>query len=75
VHPKLPTPSCTHHQTTEIQCLTCLGAMRLITIEPGLHNFELRLYACAQCDSGESFLMSIGPSAADASSIVNIPLI
>jgi hypothetical protein len=49
--------------------------MRLITIEPGLHNFELRLYACAQCDSGESFLMSIGPSAADASSIVNIPLI
>jgi hypothetical protein len=69
VPPKLPTPTCTHHQTTEIQCLTCLGKMRLVTIEPGVPNFELRRYACPQCDTGESFLMSIESSAANAGSI------
>jgi transposase-like protein len=62
----LPTPTCTHHQTTEIQCLTCRGTMRLVTIEPGVQNFELRRYACPHCDSVESFLMSIGSPAAVA---------
>jgi hypothetical protein len=60
--PDLPTPTCTHHQTTEIRCLSCRGTMRLVTIEPGVHNFELRRYACPYCDTGESFLMSISSS-------------
>jgi len=57
----LPTPTCTHHQTTEIQCLTCRGVMRLITIEPGLPHFELRSYGCPQCGTDERFLMPIAP--------------
>jgi hypothetical protein len=61
-----PTPTCTHHRTTEIVCLVCLGAMRLITIEPGGPNFELRNYSCPQCESAESFLMAISQPLARA---------
>lgn len=63
---QLPTPTCTHHQTTEIRCLTCRGAMRLLTIEPGLPNFELRCYGCEHCGSDETFLMAIARHAGAA---------
>jgi hypothetical protein len=59
----MPTPTCTHFQTTKIPCLTCGNAMALTLIEPGGRpNFELRTYACIPCDTGESFLMAIKPS-------------
>lgn len=56
---QLPTPTCTHHQTTDIQCLNCRGPMRLVTIEPGSTHFDMRTYACTGCDITESFLMAI----------------
>jgi hypothetical protein len=56
----MPTPTCTHFQTTKIPCLKCGQWMGLTLIEPGGRpNFELRTYACVPCDTGESFLMAI----------------
>ena len=58
----MPTPTCTHFQTTKIPCLKCGQWMGLTLIEPGGRpNFELRTYACVPCETGESFLMAIRP--------------
>jgi hypothetical protein len=62
----LPTPTCTHHRSTEIRCLACRGPMRLVSIEPGGPGFELRSFACATCIIGENFLMSIAPPSPDS---------
>ncbi|KIZ40161.1 hypothetical protein OO17_18475 [Rhodopseudomonas palustris] len=59
----MPTPTCTHHRTTEIRCLTCRQPMRLLTTEPSLPNFELRNYGCPHCGTDERFLMSIEAAA------------
>jgi hypothetical protein len=59
----MPTPTCTHFQTTKIPCLNCGQLMGLTLIEPGGRpNFELRTYSCERCKSGESFLMGIRPA-------------
>jgi hypothetical protein len=56
----MPTPTCTHFQSTRIPCLTCGQWMPLTLIEPGGRpNFELRTYACSRCETDESFLMAI----------------
>lgn len=60
----MPTPTCTHFQTTRIPCLRCGQLMALTLIEPGGRpNFELRTYACGPCETGESFLMAIKSAA------------
>jgi DNA-directed RNA polymerase subunit RPC12/RpoP len=54
----LPTPSCTHFQTTELPCLKCGKQMKLTLIEPSGPKFEMRTYKCIPCDIDERFLMA-----------------
>lgn len=62
----MPTPTCTHFQTTKIPCLACGQPMGLTLIEPGGRpNFELRTYSCESCQAGESFLMGIKDAGSD----------
>ena len=37
-------------------CMKCGAQMRLATIEPRDQNYDVLIYRCTPCDSGESFL-------------------
>jgi hypothetical protein len=55
-----PTPTCTRFQTTiEMPCIKCGERMRLASIEPQGHNFDLVTYRCIPCVCEESFLQPV----------------
>jgi hypothetical protein len=52
-----PTPTCTRFQTSiEMPCIKCGTQMRLTLIEPRDRDFDLLIYHCTSCDTGECFL-------------------
>jgi hypothetical protein len=54
-----PNPLFSVAEIEVLNCSECGKPMRLACIEPDKPGFDLRTFECAQCNTGESFLVAI----------------